>query len=172
MLKRAKRLLYRGLVAAVGIFFNTLNLVMGGNLPPFGCVCVITRDEEQDKYLVVERPEGEYVFPGGYMRWRESPTQTVQREGKEETGLKLEVMGLVGCSSTATERIGQMSTVAIVYEAKVVGGELKNSIEGRACWHNEAELMENLHQQQKNMFVHYLQYREERKKLKRFSVSG
>jgi ADP-ribose pyrophosphatase YjhB (NUDIX family) len=172
VLKRVKRLLYRGLVAAVAVFFNTLNVIMGGNLPPFGCVCVITQDEEQDKYLVLERPEGGYVFPGGYMRWRENPIQTVQREGKEETGLKLEIVGLIGCSSTASDLVRQMSTVAIVYEARAVGGELKNSIEGQACWHNEAELMENLQQQQKNMFVHFLEYRSERRKLKRFTISG
>jgi ADP-ribose pyrophosphatase YjhB (NUDIX family) len=172
VLKRLKRLLYRGLTTAVAVFFNTLNIVLVGNLPPLGCVCVITEDQEQEKYLVVERPEGGYVFPGGYMRWRENPIQAVQREGQEETGLKLEVENLVGCSSTVSNGALQMSTLAIVYEARVVGGALKNSIEGRASWHNETELMENLQQQQKNMFIHFLQYREERRKLKRFTISG
>ncbi len=40
---------YSLLKKLVGIFFNILNILLAGNLPPFGCVCVIV--EDQDKYL-------------------------------------------------------------------------------------------------------------------------
>ena len=62
-------LLYRLLKRSVSIFFNILNFLLAGNLPPFGCVAVVVQD--QGRYLVVERPEGGLVFPGGFMRWHE-----------------------------------------------------------------------------------------------------
>ncbi|HAH00905.1 MAG TPA: hypothetical protein DCL75_19095, partial [Ktedonobacter sp.] len=71
-----KNLLYRMLKGLVGIFFNILNLLLAGNLPPFGCVSIVIRDQDQASYLVIERPEGGFVFPGGFMRWGEHSVQT------------------------------------------------------------------------------------------------
>lgn len=152
----------------VGIFFNVLNLLLAGNLPPFGCVCVIV--EDQNQYLVVERPKGGYVFPGGFMRWREQPMQTAQRECEEETGLRLEVKTLIGCSSNASDHITRMSTLTVIYLAEVVGGNLKNSIEGRACWLPEADIMRLLHPRQGGLFEHFMRYREQREQLPRFET--
>src|SRR5260370_19202878 len=94
---------------AVSVFFNILNLLLVGNLPPFGCVCVIV--EDQDKYLVIERPGGGYALPGGFMRWREHPTQTALRESKEETGLQFRADRIVSCSSTVSDRFMLISTL-------------------------------------------------------------
>lgn len=161
-----KNLLYRMLKGLVGIFFNILNLLLAGNLPPFGCVSIVVKD--QGSYLVIERPEGGFVFPGGFMRWREHPVQTAQRECMEETGLKLKVKELIGCSSTTSSGFTRMSTLTVIYYAEVVAGELKNSIEGQVGWHDEAELLEGLQVHQRGILVHFLQYYEQSNRSKRF----
>src|SRR5579859_1864048 len=155
-----KNALYRMLKRLVGVFFNILNLLLAGNLPPFGCVCIIV--EDRDRYLVIERPEGGCVFPGGFMRWRESPLQTAQREFEEETGLQLKVNRLIGCSSNSSVNVMGMSTLSVIYQAEVVGGEMKRSIEGQPCWLDRPELLKRLHKQQKGILDHFLQHCEER----------
>lgn len=159
-------LLYRMLKRSVGIFFNILNFLLAGNLPPFGCVSIVVK--HQDSFLVIERPEGGLVFPGGFMRWKESPVQTALREGMEETGLKLKVNDLVGYSSNASDHITRMSTLTIIYYAEVVSGELNKSIEGRASWYDEAGLLEKIHPLQRGIFDRFLLYREQSRHVKRF----
>ncbi len=61
-----RTLLYDLLKRGVSLCFNTLNVLLGGNLPPFGSAAVLV--EEQDCYLVVELPRGRVVFPGGKKR--------------------------------------------------------------------------------------------------------
>jgi len=130
--------LYRVFKKLVGVFFNMLNILLNGNLPPFGTVCIIV--EQDGQYLVIERPEGPIVFPGGFMRWNELSEQTAQREGKEETGLDLNI-GEILVSYTATAiNFTTMSTITIVHRGEVIGGELRSSIEGRPYWVDRATL--------------------------------
>ena len=151
------RILYRVLNKLVGIFFNVLNVLLVGNLPPFGSVCMIV--EDKGRYLVVQRPQGKIVFPSGFMRWREHPKQTVRREGKEETGLELRVGEVVGYSSTISSRFNRMSSLTLIYEAKATGGQLRGSVEGEPYWLDESELRNKLDIQQRNMLDRYLRYR-------------
>ncbi len=87
-------MLYDLLKRGGSVFFNTLNMLLGGNLPPLGSAAVIV--EEHDHYLVVELPRGRVVFPGGFMNWREHPPQTAQRAAEEETGHLVRVGELIG----------------------------------------------------------------------------
>ena len=149
-----RQFLYRALKVWVGIFFNLLNFLLVGNLPPFGCVSVVV--EEQGRYLVIQRPEGYFVFPGGFMRWREHPEKTGLRECKEETGLQVQITGLIGCSSNVSNDIRGMSTLSVIFHATVVGGTLRGSIEGNPTWMDEAELHDKLFKQQTNILERYL----------------
>ncbi len=135
-------MLYRILKKSVGIFFNILNALLKGNLPPFGCVCILV--EQDERYLIVERPEGSLVFPGGFMRWKERSEQTAQREGKEETGLDLRIGNIIGCYTTPSADFAAMSTITIVHRAEVEGGALRSSIEGRPYWVDEETLHSRL----------------------------
>src|SRR6266849_6281110 len=99
-----RQFLYRGLKTWVGIFFNLLNFLLAGNLPPLGCVNIVV--EEQGRYLVIQRPQGHIVFPGGFMRWREHPEDTGVRECREETGLQVKITSLIGCSSNVSDGVG------------------------------------------------------------------
>jgi len=149
-------LLYELFKKLVSVCFNLLNFLLLGNLPPLGSVCVIA--EDQGKYLLVRRPGGAYVFPGGFVRWKEHPVQSAQRECLEETGLRVTVQGLIGCSATPSERLTKMSSITVIYRAEVIDGHLRNTIEGQACWIDVAELPSCLYRQQQGIYEHYLRY--------------
>ncbi len=167
MLKNA---LYRMLKSSVGVFFTFLNFLLAGNLPPLGCVTIIVQRE--GRYLMIERPEGGYVLPGGFMRWKERPVQTALREGKEETGLTLKVNEFIGYSSTASYGLMRLSTLSMVFYAEVVEGELRNSIEGRVSWLDETEVLEKIIPLQRGIFDNFLLYREQNGQVKRFQVEN
>ncbi|WP_328747530.1 NUDIX hydrolase [Streptomyces sp. NBC_00285] len=87
----------------------------------------------------------EWALPGGGMEHGEDPYDTVLREVEEETGHHVEVTGLLGVRSVrfpARRRFGRrvdQQHVGLMYEARVVGGELRNEIGGStdmAAWHD------------------------------------
>jgi len=150
-------MLYQALKKIVSVFFNLFNLLLLGNLPPFGCVSVVV--EENAHFLVVELSNKEVVFPGGFMRWRERPDQAAIREGKEETGLLLRTGNVIGYLTYASRQFDRMSTINIIYQGAVVGGTLRSSIEGRPCWLHESELQARLNQDNRAILEAYLRYR-------------
>jgi 8-oxo-dGTP diphosphatase len=152
---------YQTLKRIVGIFFNMLNLLLHGNLPPLGSVCVIV--VQDGRYLVVERLDGSMVFPGGFMRWNEVSEQTAQREGREETGLDLHIGDLIGCYTTPSTSFSTMSAITIIHRAEVIGGELRGSIEGQPRWVEKAALHSLLPKHYQPIFSVYLQQDDQRK---------
>lgn len=151
-------LLYELFKKLVAVCFNLLNFLLLGNLPPLGSVCVIV--EDQGRYLLVRRPGGKYVFPGGFMRWREHPVQAAKRECLEETGMHITIQGLIGCSANRSDRITKMSSLTVIYRAKVIDGQLRNTIEGQARWIDSAQLPSSLHKLQRGIYDHYVRYQE------------
>ncbi len=152
-------MLYKALKKFASVFFNVLNFLMAGNLPPFGCVCVVVEKEKQ--FLVVEQTNGSVVFPGGFMRWRESPEQTLSREGQEETGLLIRAIDMIGYYPHAARNIGEMSTLTFVYRGETVSGTLKKSMEGSPLWIGADELPGKLAPEYHTIFADYLRYRTE-----------
>lgn len=88
----------------------------------------------------------EWVLPGGGMEHGEDPLDTVVRELDEETGYRVEVTGLLGLDSSrhvlrrgGLRRPRDHQGLRIVYEGRVVGGELRNEVNGStdlAAWHD------------------------------------
>lgn len=151
-------LLYTAVKKLAAVFFNVLNLFLGGNLPPFTCVCVIV--EEQGRFLVIERPHGQVVFPAGFMRWREQPERAALREGKEETGLDLRIGEMIAYYPLISHGLTSMSTISLVFHAELVGGELRNSIEGQPQWLDEPTLRTKLNPYARHLLDTYQRYRE------------
>jgi ADP-ribose pyrophosphatase YjhB (NUDIX family) len=149
--------LYQALKKVVGIFFNGLNALMLGNLPPFVCVGVII--EEQNRFLVIRRTDGRLVFPGGFIRWREHPVQAAHRECYEETGLNIRIGPIIGYYPYVGRGVTHISTVNLAFTAEVVGGTLRESIEGRPLWLSEHELRNRLIPGSAGMLDDYLRYR-------------
>ena len=158
-----KRFLYRVLGWLVPVSFNILNGILAGNLPPFGSSCAIV--EDQGRFLLVKRPGGGLVFPGGFMRWREHPAETAQRECREETGLEVQMLDTIGTYATTSARIDLMSSLMVVFTGEVIGGALRGSIEGHPCWLNEADMRKGLDEHCTRILEDYFAYRQQRQAL-------
>ncbi|MFF5502238.1 NUDIX hydrolase [Streptomyces roseolus] len=85
-----------------------------------------------------------WTLPGGGMDHGEEPVGTVVREVEEETGYTVEPTALLGVDSILRERTarigapGSFQGLGILYEARVVGGELRSETGGStdlAAWH-------------------------------------
>jgi ADP-ribose pyrophosphatase YjhB (NUDIX family) len=150
-------MLYDLLKKLVSICFNLLNKLLGGGLPPFGSVAVIV--EQDNRFLMVKLPRGHLVFPGGFMKWDETPTQAAQREGKEETGLDLDIGNLITIQSRPSTTPFRMSTVCFIYQAEVSGGKLRKNMEGTPLWLTEDEIRAHFGEETLGIMDDYLEYR-------------
>lgn len=86
----------------------------------------------------------EWTLPGGGMDHGEDPYDTVVREVEEETGYVFEATGLLGVDSKlrrVPRRLGVIAdhhALRLVYEGRIVGGELRPEVNGStdlAAWH-------------------------------------
>lgn len=144
----------------VPVCFNALNLLLAGNLPPFGAACVIVEDG-QGRFLMVRQSRRRVSLPGGFMRWRETPMQAVRRECKEETGLDIEPHEMIGTYSHTSYGLRSMSTITVVYTGTVLaGGTMRGSIEGQPCWLSEEEMRPTLRSLYAMILDDYCSYQE------------
>lgn len=157
-----KRFLYRVLKRLVPICFNSLNLLLAGNLPPLGSVCVIA--EDKGRFLLLKRPRGSMVFPGGFIRWNEYPAEAALREFREETGLEVRLSDVTGMYASKSTRMYRVSSLTIAFAGEVVGGGLRGGVEGNPCWLDEFEMRESLEKHYLNMLGDYAAYRERRER--------
>lgn len=84
------------------------------------------------------------MLPGGGMEHGEDPYDTVVREVEEETGYRFEPTGLLGLDSFHRVFGGPLGRtvdhhgVRLVYEGRIVGGDLRYEVNGStdmAAWH-------------------------------------
>lgn len=77
-------------------------------------------------------------LPAGLVEYGESPEAAAVREVHEETGLEV---GIVDCLGWffSDRTIWPGPLIQFMYEAEIIGGELKGSVEGRAEMFPEAE---------------------------------
>ncbi|MGW7417440.1 NUDIX hydrolase [Streptomyces sp. NPDC054863] len=90
-----------------------------------------------------------WTLPGGGLEHGEDPLETVVREVDEETGYGVEPVSLLGLDSIRRRyprRLGSFADfqgLRIVYEARVVSGELRHETGGStdlAAWHRLDEV--------------------------------
>jgi 8-oxo-dGTP diphosphatase len=98
---------------------------------------VITDDH--DRALLIQRADnGHWEPPGGVLELGESIEDGLRREVREETGLEIEPIVLTGVYKNMARGI-----VALVFRAKITGGQLSPSIESTAFrWVTEPEACE------------------------------
>ena len=93
--------------------------VVAGTIPAEDGRVLLTR-------RAIHPAHGKWTFPGGYVDWGEPVDVAAIRETFEETGLEVDLDGLVGVYS-----FPQAPVVVIVYHARVKGGEI------RVCHEND-----------------------------------
>ena len=99
-----------------------------------GCSALIY-DVSRERILLTRRTDnGQWCLPGGAMEAGESLAETCIREVREETGLEVQVIRLIGVYSTPHQIVAyadgnQKQTVSHSFEAEVIGGELTLSDE-------------------------------------------
>jgi 8-oxo-dGTP diphosphatase len=83
--------------------------------------------DERGRVVLIRRKnepyEGQWALPGGFVDVGESLENAAVREAREETGLEVELVRLVGVYSRP-DRDPRGHNVSVAYLARVVGGEL------------------------------------------------
>jgi 8-oxo-dGTP pyrophosphatase MutT (NUDIX family) len=112
-----------------------------------GSAAVIFEDARREKILLTRRSDNRrWCLPGGQMESGESAAETCVREVFEETGLRVEVVKLIGIYTSPDFVIQhhdgpRKQLVAMCFEAKVVGGTLGLSNETTEFgWFTPAEI--------------------------------
>ena len=77
-------------------------------------------------------PNGKrWILPGGGIDHGEHPHDAVIREFEEETGFEVEVLRLIGIDSELREEVDRdYHALRIMYEVRIVGGELRYEVDG------------------------------------------
>lgn len=81
--------------------------------------------EREGQILLVRRRmrphQGTWTFPAGFVEFDEAPADAAVRECREETGLEVEITGLLDVIAGREHEYG--ADIVIVYHARLVGGE-------------------------------------------------
>lgn len=123
--------------------------------------------DDAGRVLMIQRGDNDlWAIPGGAQEVGETPTGAALREVREETGLDVEITGLVGIYSDPRHVIayddGEVrQEFSICLRGRPVGGELAASSESKQVhWIEPAQLDElTIHQSVKLRIEHGLQRR-------------
>lgn len=126
---------------------------------------VITDDHS--RILLQRRTDsGNWALPGGAMEINETLTDSVIRETKEETGLDIEVTGIVGTYTDPKHIIAYTDGEVrrqfnICFTARILGGELQPSSESTDLAFIHPRDLDSLpiHHTQRLRLTHFLQRR-------------
>lgn len=99
------------------------------------CACAVVFDPSHQKVLLTRRSDsGRWCLPGGHMEPGETVEEACIRECREETGLDVRVVRLIGIYSTPHRVIdyglgNRQQIVAVTFETLAIGGALALSDE-------------------------------------------
>lgn len=133
---------HRLLVWAGMIIYSVLKAATGRRVPAFCSVSVVICRDGQ--VLLIDREDRlGYSLPGGFIRSDEQVQDALVREVREETGLQVRPVRLVGIYS-GPQRDTRISNVSLAYAAEIISGELARSPEGTPAWHLLGDLPDRL----------------------------
>jgi len=120
------------------------------------------------RVLLLRRTDsGNWALPGGALELGESLTECAVREVLEETGLEVEITGLVGTYTDPRHIIAYSDGEVrqqfnLCYTAKIIGGELRSSEESTALEFVSPTNFDDLsmHPTQRLRLSHYMERRD------------
>lgn len=119
-------------------------------------VFALIKNEENCILLCLRNDYNIWNLPGGRLEKGESPWQGVIREVKEETGLDVQVVKLIGVYSKPNK-----DEVVFSFECKVLGGDITLNNEAKDIkYFNKSEIPENTIQKQVERINDYLENRD------------
>lgn len=102
------------------------------NQRPVVTVDVLVRKD--NGYVFIKRKnepyKGQWPIPGGILEYGETVEQAAKREAKEETGLDVKPIRLVGVYSDPTRDLRE-PYISIAYLAEAISGELKAATDAK-----------------------------------------
>lgn len=108
-----------------------------------GAEAVVFRE---DAVLLIHRADDEtWGLPGGWVEPGESPAEAATRETREETGLGVESVELVGVYNRRPGEYGFHGQVNLVYRCRVTGGEVEPSHEALAVRYRSPDAVDDWH---------------------------
>ncbi len=113
---------YKNLHGRKRLFCPSCNFIFYQNPKPAVAVFIAERNKVLLAQRAIEPFKGWWDSIGGFMEEGEAPAETAIREAKEETGLDIELLEILGIGKDKYE---DYSTVPISYLGKINGGELK-----------------------------------------------
>jgi 8-oxo-dGTP pyrophosphatase MutT (NUDIX family) len=140
--------------------------------PPANSIVVAVTAFIQDaagRLLMIRRTDNDlYAIPGGSQEVGETIVQTVVREVKEETGITVQVTGLIGVYSDPEHVIafsdGEVrQEFSLCFRARPLAGEPRTSNESKeVLWVDPAELVDlNIHPSIQLRIQHGFEHRTE-----------
>ncbi|GAA3856725.1 NUDIX domain-containing protein [Streptomyces sedi] len=124
--------------------------------------------DDQGRILLQRRRDNDlWALPGGAMEMNESLPEAAIREVKEETGLDVEITGLVGTYTDPRHIIAYTDGEVrrqfnVCFTARITGGVLAISDESTELHFIRPDELDDLpmHQTQRLRLSHYLEHRE------------
>ena len=115
-------------------YFNDPNAPKANSLVP--SVTAVARNEAGEVLLIHKTDNDLWALPGGGIDLGESAPGAAVRETKEETGIDVEVIGLVGIYTNPAHVMayddGEVrQQFSICFRARIVGGEPRTSSESK-----------------------------------------
>jgi len=146
--------------------FGNLNAPKANSVVP-STTAVVTNAKD-DILLVHRRDNDLWALPGGGMELGESIEDCAVREVKEETGLDVELTGLVGVYTNPNHVLeysdGEVrQQFSLCYTTRLLGGELAFDNESTGiAWVPVEQLDDlNIHPSMRLRIDHYLEHREQ-----------
>jgi ADP-ribose pyrophosphatase YjhB (NUDIX family) len=111
-------------------YVRSLRAKLGHDLLQVPAVGVVTLDASRRVLLVRAKEDNKWTIPGGMIEPGESPSDAAVREMKEETGLDVELIRILGVFGGPLWRVvysngDAISLVSTTFEARVIGGTMK-----------------------------------------------
>lgn len=121
---------------------------------------------EKDEVLLIKNPRKGWEYPGGIIELGETVPQGLIREIKEETGVDVEIINVVGIYTNTKKKKGYNGVeevptiVTIDFLCKYISGDLRTSNESiEVRWFSKEEALRIIKPKQRLRFERALNYK-------------